>query len=23
MNSSPGYLQLQNGTVPWTASING
>ncbi|CAF2076674.1 unnamed protein product [Rotaria magnacalcarata] len=23
MSGSPGYLQLQNGAVPWTASING
>ncbi|CAF0916171.1 unnamed protein product [Rotaria sp. Silwood1] len=23
MNGSPGYLQLQSGMVPWTASING
>lgn len=23
MNGSPGYLQLQSGAVPWTASITG
>jgi hypothetical protein len=23
MNTAPGYVQMQSGAVPWTASVNG